>query len=271
MAPRGTPIEDTDIKAFLESEADFAFEMRTLHALTQLGFDCQHGATYRDPITEKIRQFDIRALATQGQWQLWLSVECKNIGVENPLLVHTVPRTGAEAFHEVVRPPNHSVRRSWPETRRITGVESVYGPAEQVGKRTDQVSLKNDDTFVRLDSAVFEKVSQSINAARDLLTQAAAPKSVDMVAAIVPVLVVPDGMLWQVAYLPDGSIAQDPQRVDRTCLYVNHQWAITVAMMELKYALSHLEITTLHGLQDLVASLFGDRGLFALGSALFPQ
>jgi len=271
MAPRGSPIADTDIKAFLDSEADFAFEMRVLHALSQLGFECQHGATYPDPITDKIRQFDIRAVATHTQFQLWLSVECKNIGLESPLLVHTVSRTESEAFHEVIRPPNPEVRRNWAETRRITGVRSAYRPTEEVGKRTDQVSLKSDGTFVRSDSAVFDKISQSINAARDLLTQAAVSKSVDHVAAVVPVLVVPDGMLWQVAYRPDGSIAQEPQQVDRTCLFVNHQWTIIVALMELKYALSHLEITTLRGLQGLVESLFGDRGLFALGDALFPR
>lgn len=56
------PITAEDMADFVGSDSDFAFEMQVLAKLTSLGFTCSHSGTYRDPVTKKIRQFDIRAV-----------------------------------------------------------------------------------------------------------------------------------------------------------------------------------------------------------------
>src|SRR5947207_747437 len=92
-----------DLQTFIDSKADFAFEMRVLRRFEQLGYSCAHGGTYRDPITKKTRQFDIRAWRADAEAaRLGIAAECKNIGANFPLLVHAVPRKPGEAFHELI-------------------------------------------------------------------------------------------------------------------------------------------------------------------------
>src|SRR5581483_4352389 len=100
---RDDPITADDLQAFIDSKADFAFEMRVLRRFEQLGYACEHGGTYRDPVTDKTRQFDIRAKRSDAQAaRLAVSAECKNIGANFPLLVHAVPRRRNEAFHDLI-------------------------------------------------------------------------------------------------------------------------------------------------------------------------
>ena len=269
MVPR-TLIDEKHMKAFVSNEADFAFEMRTLHALRGLGFECDHAATYQDPITEKIRQYDIRARKAVSPYHLWLSVECKNIGPESPLLVHAVPRTDAEAFHQLIRRPDDSKGLNFPATISVKGFESAYPPQAEVGKQTDQVTVRTDGTFAHSDSSVFEKISQSVNSARDLVREAMRDSKGSALVAVVPVLVLPENQLWQATYKPDGAIDHNPTRVTRTTLYLNHPWTI-VSFLAFTYRLSHLEITTSTGLRQLVEYLLGSRGVFALGEALYAR
>lgn len=57
--PNQTPIAENDLNEFVASESDFAFEMNVLSVLSKLNFACSHGGTYEDPITHRIRQYDI--------------------------------------------------------------------------------------------------------------------------------------------------------------------------------------------------------------------
>src|ERR1700679_3993319 len=95
------PLED-----FVAQDPGFALEMQVLAQLRKLGFDCSHSGTYQDPVTSKIRQFDIRALKRDGAFMLALAVECKNLRTNHPLLLSAVPRVRAEAFHNVAVPEN---------------------------------------------------------------------------------------------------------------------------------------------------------------------
>ena len=78
------PITSQDLTDFVDADSDFGFEMRVLKRLRADRFTCSHAATYRDPITGKIRQYDIRALKDRGDLTLALSVECKNLRPNNP-------------------------------------------------------------------------------------------------------------------------------------------------------------------------------------------
>jgi hypothetical protein len=97
-------LEEADLINFLDTQSDFAFELKTLKILNENGFCCEHGGTYHDPVTRKPRQFDIRATKVWQDLCMQLAVECKNLSDSSPLLILCVPRSPAEAFHEVVSP-----------------------------------------------------------------------------------------------------------------------------------------------------------------------
>src|SRR5260370_37168803 len=95
---KSDPITERDLEAFVASDSDFAFEMKVLAQLRSLEFDCEHSGTYQDPVSDKIRQFDIRAKKKKGDYLLALAVECKNVRPSSPLLLSAVPRTATESF-----------------------------------------------------------------------------------------------------------------------------------------------------------------------------
>src|SRR5579864_2142597 len=96
------PITANDLADFATTNSDFGFEMQVLSRLRAEGFTCSHVGTYRDPVTDKMRQFDIRGSVDCGDSTLALAVECKNLRPNNPLLLSAVPRISAEAFHELL-------------------------------------------------------------------------------------------------------------------------------------------------------------------------
>jgi hypothetical protein len=99
---KNTSITTTDLEEFVANNSDFYFEMKVLAKLRGLDFECEHSGTYQDPVTDKVRQFDIRAMKTQGSCTLALAVECKNIRPNYPLLLSAVPRTIAESSHDLL-------------------------------------------------------------------------------------------------------------------------------------------------------------------------
>ncbi|HVN14346.1 MAG TPA: hypothetical protein VMT73_01300, partial [Anaerolineales bacterium] len=79
------PITESDIEEYLNGYSDFSFEIQVLNKFLGLGFTCEHGGVYDDPVTHKSREFDIRALYNKGAIRLRLSVECKNLHDNFPL------------------------------------------------------------------------------------------------------------------------------------------------------------------------------------------
>jgi len=45
-------IGEAELLEYLNTSSDFAFELRCLERLAKLGFDCQHGGSYTDPVTK---------------------------------------------------------------------------------------------------------------------------------------------------------------------------------------------------------------------------
>ena len=64
---KGGSISGKDIADFVANDSDFAFEMKVLGILRQHGLECLHSGTYQDPVSDKIRQFDIRARGQRGR------------------------------------------------------------------------------------------------------------------------------------------------------------------------------------------------------------
>ena len=244
------PITPADLATFAANDSDFAFEMRILHLLRHLGFECQHSGTYEDPVTAKFRQFDIRANKHLGKVRLALAVECKNIRPHHPLLVSAVPRSEAESFHVRIEFPadTHNV------TSRcifLSGGDSAYPIGESVGKKTDQVGRENtqDAELVGDDSATFEKLNQAVNSCRDLVRYYGTTPHPPYLRVIVPVLVVPDGVLWQVDYTADGTMTKEPHVIPATTLFLGRGWDFDRGdRLQIPYVMSHLEIWTPAGL-----------------------
>jgi len=157
-----------DLKEYLASASDFAFELEVLKTLRELGFECQHGGTYEDTQTSKLRQFDLCASIKLGYANLYLAVECKQIGANFPLLVLRVPRRAEESFHDTLLTIDRKRRRlpgsvAIPamETRgeaiRVADRNSLYPRDEPVGKSCAQVGRDNNSNITGTDSDVFTR------------------------------------------------------------------------------------------------------------------
>jgi hypothetical protein len=257
------PITARDLEHFVTSDSDFAFEMKVLAQLRSLAFDCEHSGTYRDPVTDKIRQFDIRATKKQNMCTLGLAVECKKLHFNYPLLLSAVPRTAAESFHDLlvfhmgVVPPA--------VVQPLEGDQSAYRQGDLVGKKTDQVGLSDSGTFVHDDSATFDKLNQAVNSCKDLVQNFVFNAHLPQFRAIAPVLVIPTGLLWQVDYADDGKILTPPRNVvDRTTLFLNHSWTVgRHPYNPCSYRLSHIELVTLGALPEAVKTWMGSSGFFS--------
>jgi len=257
------PIAEADLQHFVNNDSDFSFEMEVLHRLRELEFGCSHAGTYQDPVSGKIRQFDIRASRRRGLWTLALAIECKNLRPNFPLLLSAVPRTKDEAFHEVI----HHPPGPWPSVR-IHDVRSgsLYKAGEMVAKKTDQVGRELSGDLVSDDGETFERLNQAVNSCKDLVkrsvTGGAGTES--RFEAIVPVLVVPGGRLWQIEYTESGAVVGSPRSVTRSSLFLNHTWhAMHHLVGDVRYRLSHFEIITLDGLSEILPDWLSESGFFA--------
>ncbi|MDP2875905.1 MAG: hypothetical protein Q8O00_06960 [Holophaga sp.] len=274
-----TPIMQADITEFLNTRSDFGFEVKTLSKLCQLGFVCSHAGTYEDPTTGKARQFDIRAtkdrlLAENLVFRLQLSVECKNLRPNFPLLIHCMPRLKIEAgqpwiwsfpavYYGYYNMGGHTVyaRPIYPSA----GI-NLYSEGLPVGKATDQVGRRfGDGQLVENDVEVFDKVSQAVNSAYELVRRSCFASSSSsfphVVSLVVPVLVVPDGHLWVVGYDDAGNVTSGPETAKSIEFYLGRHVEVDQGDSKLTYALTHLEIVQISELGNLIVKLLNENSV----------
>ena len=271
---KNDPIGSTDLIEFLETSSDFAFELACVERLSQLGYRCQHGASYTDPVTKKARQFDIRAQIDDRQQLLRVrcAIECKNLTESFPLLVMCVPRPREESFHELVfafestSAPQKSMVdvpafRKVCQVIRIDNGLSEYKARSPVGKNLAQVGRANDRTLVANDAEVFEKWSQALSSASDLADEATwdgENHKSTFISLVLPILVVPNGTLWEVDYCENGERNGDPVKVDRCSFFVGREYEAGDRIRGAQLTISHLEFVTLSGLEALTKSIAGN-------------
>lgn len=266
------PITHTDIEEYLANYADFTFELRVLKELTGLNLQCQHGGTYDDPVTGKSREFDIRALSKRTcrhqsrrtLIRVHLSVECKNLRDNFPLILHCLKRKKNESYNELIY-------TSDPEKRYESGsltaaleshVKSIravkltlYPEGEYVAKSADQIGRRSDRTIIANDGGVFEKISQAINSSRDLISAANdldADEKTEFLTFVCPVLVIPDSTLWQVRYSDDGARTGPPEPVKHVTYFIGKEWSVGPNLQRQSYSISHLEILTFSEINNFV-------------------
>ncbi len=262
-------ISEAELIEYLNTSSDFAFELRCLEHLSKLGFDCQHGGSYTDPVTKKPRQFDIRAQKSQESRCVRCAIECKNLSESFPLLVMCVPRAQGESFHDLILSYHPDmVKQSYAEipackknseTRRVNQPYSVYVVGEPVGKSCVQVGKGKDGSVTGNDAEVFAKWSQALASANDLADEAAEEgetcKKICL-SLILPVLIVPDGMLWKVDYESNGSRNGVPVQTDRCSFFVDKYYStFSSSLHGTSLIISHLEFVTLAGLDLLMKDI----------------
>lgn len=276
------PITLKDLNEHLaESTSDFGFELNVLRELRSHHLACEHGGHYVDPVTNKSREFDIRALYAQGNYRIRLAVECKNIRENYPLLVSLVPRQLDEAYHVLAhmsKPSGHVVGDLLGLIRQLRFSNSgLYPPNAGVVKSTTQVGrLEQSSALTSADSDIYEKWGQALASAADLVTASAeeAINFVDgstlpstMFTAVVPILVVPNGRLWAVNYDAYGSQIGEPQQVRRASHFVGKDYPLRAGSSK-TLEISHMEIVTFDGLFELINLYLRDLDLMIPDAAL---
>lgn len=263
-------IQRRDLIEFLDSNSDFDFELRTLKLLRQHGLDCAHGGHYEDSLTKKSRQFDLRAMQTRStpacKNRVRLAVECKNIGESFPVLIHCTPRQESESFYDLAlvrdTPESSGNVFAMPalESRatriRMKGVYSIYKPGLMVGKGTAQVGRSLDGEFVSNDSEIFDKWSQCLSSASDLVDEinmdGEEEKDAIYLSMVIPIVVIPDERLWVVEYDRDGQRLSDPSKADRCSCFVGKDYKLGNPMAYKVLTVSHIEIMTFSGFERFI-------------------
>lgn len=256
------PLTELDLAAFLATNSDFGFEMATLRVVRSLGLLAEHAAVYTDPVTNKLRAYDIRARGDYGVRQFRFAIESKNLNPASPLLVRATPRLESEAYHTVVARYWVGGMASYSALKR----SNVYQAGRPVGRQTDQPSRSDKGDFRSSDSATYDKWLQAVNGCVDLpreLTKSPLPRADGQAWAIVPFLVVPEGTVWQVEYDAGGAVSAVVHLVDETTLILRHPWTTHTGYGEVSYDISHLEIVTLPRLHRRLKNLIEAGGLLS--------
>jgi hypothetical protein len=260
------PVKKSDLLEYLDSYSDFSFELSVLKMLRENGLECEHGGLYEDPVTGKSREFDIRAIKTIRNYRVRLAVECKNIRENFPILISCIPRHEDESYHQiaVVNKPRESgafvigsVHESRAKTVSIRGRYSIYKPHDFVGKSTVQVGRALDGTISANDSELFDKWAQCLSSCVELVSRTywdgEDEKDAMYLSLVIPIVVVPSGRLWSVAYDDDGNRVSEPNQTDRCSCFIDKDYEMGTKMAGTRMWISHVEIMTIDGLKSFVS------------------
>jgi len=76
--------------------------------------------------------------------------------------------------------------------------------------------------------------------------------------AVLPVVVVPDDLLWKVTYDDDGNISLDPERVKECEFYVSREIKVVSPKMSSPYKISHVHFFKLSGFNSFLSKMTSD-------------
>ena len=269
-------ITSKDIEEVIATEDDFGHEMRVGRLLRgYFGSQTLQGGTYIDPVSGKARQFDFRWRHQLAEHGLNLAIECKNVNPDSPVIISGRNRSESEAFHELVESRKGGHFRTNKGNifldvlaarviRRITGNASVYFPEAFEGKSLLQLKKKDGKYSRTRDTEIYEKWSQALASAVDLVDAAGRNATVatnqHVFTFILPVVVLPDESLWKVEYDVNGKIIQGPQRCNEVEFFVAHKASPPAELGDSAepYVFSHLHFATLTGFAGLLVRITSD-------------
>jgi hypothetical protein len=272
-----------DIAEYLETADDFAFEREVYHVAHGLRFEADHAALYSDPVTGKQRQFDVRASYTLQDNRIALTLECKGLTADYPLLVSCVPRARSEAYHEVLEVSEESPAAAYLGAASVSSSvmtvlserhPCMYPAGQGVGKSMRQVKREmRGDRRGRMTSGddVFDKWTQAAASLAEMIESGArqlrmgARQSLQYIAFL-PVLVVSDETLWVADYSSRGEIQREPFQVPELTYYLGRQYALEGQSAVL--TVSHLHIITRSEIRNWLNGIAQGGGIWR---ELFPR
>jgi hypothetical protein len=144
----------------------------------------------------------------------------------------------------------------------------VYKRGEHVAKSASQVGRNDRGDFVAGDGEVFEKWSQALASADDLVSAATDAHERHgkplFFTVVLPVLVVSDDALWVADYSDAGVLERDPFQVEEATLFVGRSYSSTFGDA---YTVSHLHVCTRKGIRAFLKRIAEDD---ALWDVIFP-
>lgn len=276
----------------LKENSDFSFEMRVLNEVNKQGYKTEHSGTYLDPYTGMNREFDIRATKMiDDDKEVRLSIECKNISSDVPVVIHSVPNSKLKSYHTLIiefedivkeleekesahsgfAPPimtnflkgaaMASIKVEYSTDASSNVYKSNYSDFEYIGKSIDKIAIKNkgqkNEKFILNDEEIYNKYSQAINSVCDLIKDT--DKKTDYPAPqyfIQPVFVVPDNSLLEIQYNDKGEIVEgSPKNVNRVPLYIGKNFSEReLGRPCVDHEIRYLEVVTESGLKALLES-----------------
>jgi hypothetical protein len=269
-------MKPADVKAVIETEDDFGHEMRVCQILDDAKtwfnpnlYACpkivsvKHSETYVDPITSKDRQFDFRCqmrfageLDHMPKWYgVSFAIECKNLHKSSPLVVSGRNRTQKEARHAFVKSTWDTFMGGNFFVQNVDG-SRLYPVGAFVGKSL--VRLKDDKGKLKTEPQgdLYDKWSQAVISAKEMSREACTFASdngrASFCSLILPVVVLPDGLLWKVTYDSDGKIRGEPELVDQSEFFIAAQTGVRTGGLTLD--LTHIHFCTMTGFRELLRS-----------------
>ena len=239
-----------DARKFVAENDDFGFEMKVAAEIRNtLRVDVFHGGTYSDPVAGKPRQFDIRFRVRDERKILYFAVECKNIDPAHPVVICGRNSEAKENFHDVIV-SRGSVKGACASIRKAEACR--YRAHEFVDKSVLKPDMKGRSN----DSEIYDRWSQALASAHDLVMEAANSASgfeFPSFGAVFAWVVVPDETLWTVTYNGDGQIVGDPKVANHCRYFVGHEYVVPRANE--KVCVSHIDFVTFSGLRQKLESL----------------
>lgn len=270
------------VNSLVSAGDDFGHELRVGSVIREFPSESfAHGGTYKDPVTGLPRQFDYRFILRKSDRQLCLgfTVECKNI--QNAVVVCGYARNSAEAVHEIVVSRNGSFNDgdrfvSGRSSKTVVVHESdFFRKGQFVGKSVIRIlrDTKSSTPGYQTsgDKDVYEKWAQAL-ASADEVVRSATDFARDFktrlyFSVVLPVLVIPDGMLWQASYSVNGEL-ETTRQTEIVEYYVDRDFIPGDRRFLSKYRISHLFICTLSGLRSLLSRVSLNNDSI---EALFPR
>jgi hypothetical protein len=266
-------ISASDLRDIITREDDFGHEMRVGSVLRSCSAAViQHGGTYTDSISDKPRQFDYRCWVSARSSRLALAIECKNIDPTSPLVVCGTSRHGDEAFHDLIESRQgrfddggiiHVGLSS--VTRRVITNNMFYPRDEFVGKALLRAQMDRQTASRSGESEIYDRWAQALSSAVELGTSAtllAKHLSVTSVfSAVLPMVVVPNGMLWRAIYDNHGALISEPTEVDECAFFVGREIVVAGPKGKpwfQKFTFSHVHFLTVDGLKSFLSKMVSD-------------
>jgi hypothetical protein len=250
-----------DLRRYLDTQDDFALELEAYRYALGFGFKASHAGLYDDALTNKRRQYDVRALYELPNLihSIQLTIECKSLDPTYPLLVQRVPRPGNESFHHIMLSRGSTARHGtaidlshWSGAGlfRVSGTR-MYDSRQQVGKSMKRIKLA-ENGFSATDSEIYEKYTQALTSMNELVQEAALAfrperASPGLARAFLPIVVVSDGALWVADYSGSAQLTGDPMQTDETEFYLGWEYELPNPQDPIRpatFTISHLHIMT---------------------------